>query len=151
MSSELEHGAGWIDWLWKALSARDWVIDEACATLAQLRDQLDGASGLTMSVNLSARQLGEPDLVPTIEAAIRGYKEINLRAMQLLNPGGYLITASCTYHVPEDAFEQMLDSAAADAKRRIQIVEKRGAGKDHPVLLGLRETSYLKCFVLRAS
>jgi 23S rRNA (cytosine1962-C5)-methyltransferase len=86
-----------------------------------------------------------------IEAAIRGYKEINLRAMQLLNPGGYLITASCTYHVPEAEFEAMLDSAAADAKRRIQIVEKRGAGKDHPVLLGLRETRYLKCFVLRAS
>jgi len=86
-----------------------------------------------------------------IEAAIRGYKEINLRAMQLLNPGGYLITASCTYHVPENEFEAMLDSAAADAKRRIQIVEKRGAGKDHPVLLGLRETRYLKCFVLRAS
>ena len=86
-----------------------------------------------------------------IEAAIRGYKEINLRAMQLLNPGGYLITASCTYHVPEAEFEAMLDSAAADAKRRIQIVEKRGAGKDHPVLLGLRETRYLKCFVLRAT
>lgn len=86
-----------------------------------------------------------------IDAAMRGYKEINLRAMQLLAPGGYLITASCTYHVPEDAFEGMLDSAAADAKRRVQIVEKRGAGKDHPVLLGLRETRYLKCFVLRAT
>lgn len=83
------------------------------------------------------------------EAAIRGYKEINLRAMQLLNPGGILITASCTYHVDEERFEEMLDSAAADAKRRVQIVEKRGAGKDHPVLLGLRETRYLKCFVLR--
>lgn len=83
------------------------------------------------------------------EAAIRGYKEINLRAMQLLNPGGILITASCTYHVDEERFEEMLDSAAADSKRRVQIVEKRGAGKDHPVLLGLRETRYLKCFVLR--
>jgi 23S rRNA (cytosine1962-C5)-methyltransferase len=84
-----------------------------------------------------------------LEAAIRGYKEINLRAMQLLNPGGILITASCTYHVSEERFEEMLDSAAADSKRRVQIVEKRGAGKDHPVLLGLRETRYLKCFVLR--
>ncbi len=84
-----------------------------------------------------------------LEAAIRGYKEINLRAMQLLNPGGILITASCTYHVAEERFEEMLDSAAADAKRRVQIVEKRGAGKDHPVLLSLRETRYLKCFVLR--
>lgn len=84
-----------------------------------------------------------------IEAAVRGYKEINLRAMQLLRPGGILITASCTHHVDEARFEAMLDSASADAKRRVQIVEKRGAGKDHPVLLGLRETRYLKCFVLR--
>jgi 23S rRNA (cytosine1962-C5)-methyltransferase len=84
-----------------------------------------------------------------IEAALRGYKEINLRAMQLLEPGGTLITASCTYHVDEAKFEAMLDSAAADARRRVQIIERRGAGRDHPVLLGLRETRYLKCFVLR--
>ncbi|AKJ06325.1 LSU m5C1962 methyltransferase RlmI [Archangium gephyra] len=84
-----------------------------------------------------------------IEGALRGYKEINLRAMQLLRPGGYLISASCTYHIDEQGFEDMLASAAADAKRRVQIVEKRGAGKDHPVLLNLRETRYLKCFVLR--
>ncbi|WP_395841017.1 class I SAM-dependent rRNA methyltransferase [Archangium violaceum] len=84
-----------------------------------------------------------------IEGALRGYKEINLRAIQLLRPGGYLISASCTYHIDEQAFEDMLASAAADAKRRVQIIEKRGAGKDHPVLLNLRETRYLKCFVLR--
>ncbi len=84
-----------------------------------------------------------------IAAATRGYKEINLRAMQLLNPGGTLITASCTHHIDEARFEEMLDSAAADSKRRVQIIEKRGAGRDHPVLLGLRETRYLKCFVLR--
>ncbi|QSQ13716.1 class I SAM-dependent rRNA methyltransferase [Myxococcus landrumensis] len=84
-----------------------------------------------------------------IAAAVRGYKEINLRAMQLLRPGGILITASCTYHVDEQAFEDMLASAAADARRRLQIIERRGAGKDHPVLLNLRETRYLKCFVLR--
>ena len=84
-----------------------------------------------------------------IEAALRGYKEINLRALQLLRPGGHLITASCTYHVGDEMFEEMLESAAADAKRRVQIIEKRGAGRDHPVLLSLRETRYLKCFVLR--
>ncbi|GMU63192.1 MAG: SAM-dependent methyltransferase [Myxococcaceae bacterium] len=84
-----------------------------------------------------------------VEAAVRGYKEINLRAMQLLKPGGTLITASCTFHVGEERFEEMLDAAAADSKRRVQILEKRGAGMDHPVLLGLRETRYLKCFVLR--
>ncbi|WP_253910661.1 class I SAM-dependent rRNA methyltransferase, partial [Pyxidicoccus fallax] len=84
-----------------------------------------------------------------IAAALRGYKEINLRAMQLLRPGGILISASCTYHVDEQAFEDMLASAAADARRRVQIIERRGAGRDHPVLLNLRETRYLKCFVLR--
>lgn len=84
-----------------------------------------------------------------VAAAARGYKEINLRAMQLLNPGGTLITASCTHHIDEAHFEEMLDSAASDSKRRVQIVEKRGAGRDHPVLLSLRETRYLKCFVLR--
>jgi 23S rRNA (cytosine1962-C5)-methyltransferase len=84
-----------------------------------------------------------------LEAAARGYKEINLRAMQLLKPGGMLITASCTHHIDENRFEAMLDDAAADAKKRVQIIEKRGAGKDHPVLLCLRETRYLKCYVLR--
>jgi 23S rRNA (cytosine1962-C5)-methyltransferase len=85
-----------------------------------------------------------------IPGALRGYKEINLRALQLLRPGGHLITASCTYHVDEAAFEELLRSAAADARRQVQVVERRGASRDHPVLLSLRETRYLKCFVLRA-
>jgi len=83
-----------------------------------------------------------------IAAGLRGYKEVNLRAMQLLNTGGYLITSSCSHHVDETAFETMLQAAAADARREVQIVEKRGAGRDHPVLLALRETRYLKCYVL---
>ena len=85
----------------------------------------------------------------SVDAALRGYKEVNLRALQLLRKGGVLISASCTYHVDENAFEAMLASAASDAKRRVQILEKRGAGKDHPVLLALPESRYLKCFVLR--
>jgi 23S rRNA (cytosine1962-C5)-methyltransferase len=85
-----------------------------------------------------------------IPGALRGYKEINLRALHLLRPGGHLITASCTYHVDEVAFEEVLRSAAADARRQVQIIERRGASRDHPVLLSLRETRYLKCFVLRA-
>lgn len=87
----------------------------------------------------------------SVDAAMRGYKEVNLRAMQLLRPGGILITASCTYHVDENAFEQMLTSAASDAKRRVQVVEKRGAGRDHPVLLAQPESRYLKCFVLHVN
>jgi 23S rRNA (cytosine1962-C5)-methyltransferase len=84
-----------------------------------------------------------------VAAAERGYKEINLRGLQLLSPGGCLVTASCSYHIDEADFERILASAAADAKREVQIVERRGAGRDHPVLMGLRETRYLKCFVLR--
>jgi 23S rRNA (cytosine1962-C5)-methyltransferase len=84
-----------------------------------------------------------------VEAALRGYKEINLRALQLLAPGGVLMTGSCTYHVDEERFEAMLASASADAKRRVQIVERRGAPRDHPVLVHLRETRYLKFYVLR--
>ena len=84
-----------------------------------------------------------------IAAGVRGYKEINRRALQLLNPGGYLITSSCSHHVDEEAFEALLQAAAADARREVQVVEKRGAGRDHPVLLALRETRYLKCYVLR--
>ena len=85
-----------------------------------------------------------------LDSAIRGYKEINLRALQLLNPGGYLITASCSHHVTAKAFEELLRSAAADCARRVQVIEKRGAARDHPVLLNLPETEYLKCFILRA-
>ena len=84
-----------------------------------------------------------------IESAVRGYKEINLRALQLLAPGGILMTASCTYHVDDERFEGTLASAAADARRRVQIVERRGASRDHPVLTALRETRYLKFYVLR--
>ncbi len=86
----------------------------------------------------------------SLESALRGYKELNLRAMQILSPGGTLITCSCSHHVDSQRFEEMLDAAAADAKRRYQIVARRGAGADHPVLVGLRETRYLKCYFLRA-
>lgn len=86
-----------------------------------------------------------------VEAGLRGYREINQRALRLLSPGGLLITCSCSYHVDEPAFEAMLADAAADAHRDVQVIERRGAGRDHPVLLALRETRYLKCFVLRAA
>jgi 23S rRNA (cytosine1962-C5)-methyltransferase len=84
-----------------------------------------------------------------LEAATRGYKEINLRAMRLLRKGGILITSSCSYHVGEIAFLNILSQAAADARRSIQIIEKRTQARDHPILLSMPETFYLKCFVLR--
>ncbi|MBO0720361.1 MAG: rRNA large subunit methyltransferase I, partial [Blastocatellia bacterium] len=84
-----------------------------------------------------------------VDAALRGYKEINLRAMRLLNPGGMLITCSCSYHVGEDLFLGVLAQAASDAGRALQIVEKRTQARDHPILLSMPETYYLKCIVLR--
>jgi 23S rRNA (cytosine1962-C5)-methyltransferase len=85
----------------------------------------------------------------SLKAAIRGYKEINLRALKLLNPGGVLITCTCSYHVSEELFLEILAQAAIDAHRRVQLVEKRMQASDHPVLVGVPETYYLKCVVAR--
>ena len=85
----------------------------------------------------------------SLKAAIRGYKEINLRALKLLNQGGVLITCTCSYHVSEDLFVEILADAALDARRRLQIMEKRMQASDHPVLLGVPETYYLKCVIAR--
>ncbi len=84
-----------------------------------------------------------------IDAGLRGYKEINLRAMHLMTHGGTLITSSCSFHIGEEPFAQILADAARDAGKNVQIVERRGPGRDHPVLLAARETSYLKCYVLK--
>ena len=85
----------------------------------------------------------------SIPSAHAGYKEINLRAMRLLTPGGYLITCSCSYHVNEEMFAAMLREASVDSHASVTIVEKRMQGRDHPVLVGVPETYYLKCFILR--
>jgi 23S rRNA (cytosine1962-C5)-methyltransferase len=85
----------------------------------------------------------------SIPNAIAGYKEINLRAMRLLNPGGYLVTCSCSYNVDEELFGSVLHQASVDSHTSVTIVEKRMQGRDHPVLVGVPETHYLKCFILR--
>jgi 23S rRNA (cytosine1962-C5)-methyltransferase len=82
--------------------------------------------------------------VPT---ALRGYKELNLRALKMLRPGGILVTCSCSFHVSEGEFLAMLGAAAADAGRRVRILEKRGQSLDHPILLNVPETAYLKCVI----
>jgi 23S rRNA (cytosine1962-C5)-methyltransferase len=84
-----------------------------------------------------------------VEKARRGYKEINLRALSLLRAGGCLVTCSCSYHIRESDLEEILADAAVDAGATVTIVEKRRQGRDHPVVLGVPETYYLKCFVLR--
>ena len=86
----------------------------------------------------------------SLKAAIRGYKEINLRALKLLNSGGVLITCTCSYHVSEELFLEILAQAAIDAHRRVQLIEKRMQASDHPVLVGVPETYYLKCMIARA-
>jgi len=85
----------------------------------------------------------------SIPNAMAGYKEINLRAMRLLNPGGYLVTCSCSYNVNEDMFASVVHEASIDSHTPVTVVEKRMQGRDHPVLLGVPETYYLKCFILR--
>jgi 23S rRNA (cytosine1962-C5)-methyltransferase len=85
----------------------------------------------------------------SVAAAARGYKEINLRALKLLRQGGVLITCTCSYHMTEQMFQEMLAAAAADAHRRVQIIEKRMQANDHPVLVGVPETLYLKCLLAR--
>ncbi|HEY2960790.1 MAG TPA: class I SAM-dependent rRNA methyltransferase [Pyrinomonadaceae bacterium] len=85
----------------------------------------------------------------SLKSAVRGYKEINLRGLKLLNEGGVLITCTCSYHVSEDLFLEIVHAAAIDAHRRLQILEKRMQASDHPVLLGMPETYYLKCVTAR--
>ncbi len=84
-----------------------------------------------------------------VPKATSGYKEINLRALKLLNPGGTLVTCSCSYHLSEAAFAEIVYSAAVDAHAQVTVLEKRMQGRDHPVLLGVPETYYLKCLILR--
>jgi 23S rRNA (cytosine1962-C5)-methyltransferase len=85
----------------------------------------------------------------SVPGALTGYKEINLRAMRLLVPGGYLVTCSCSYNVSEEMFAGVIQDASSDSHVPMALVEKRMQGRDHPVLVGVPETYYLKCFILR--
>jgi 23S rRNA (cytosine1962-C5)-methyltransferase len=83
-----------------------------------------------------------------VEGALRGYKELNLRALKMLRPGGLLVTCSCSHHVGWAELEASVTAAAVDVHRRVRLLERRGAALDHPVVLNLPETEYLKCLVL---
>jgi len=87
----------------------------------------------------------------SLESALRGYKELNLRAFKILNSGGFLISCSCSFHVSESDFLEAVASAAVDAHRRVQVVERRTQARDHPILLTVPETHYLKCLILRVA
>jgi 23S rRNA (cytosine1962-C5)-methyltransferase len=86
-----------------------------------------------------------------LEKALGGYKELNLRAMKMLRPGGILVTCSCSFHVSPQDFLKMVAGAAQDAHKSLRVVEHRGAAKDHPILLNVPETSYLQCLILSVS
>ena len=85
----------------------------------------------------------------SVPAARRGYKEINLRSMKLLRSGGYLVTCSCSHHIPEHLFLEILAEAANDARRQAVVVERRTQSRDHPILLTVPETHYLKCLIIK--
>jgi 23S rRNA (cytosine1962-C5)-methyltransferase len=86
-----------------------------------------------------------------LDAAMRGYKELNLRSLKMLRPGGTLVTCSCSYHVSQADFLEMLASAARDAHRTLRLLEVRSQAKDHPILLDVPETAYLKCIIVHVS
>jgi 23S rRNA (cytosine1962-C5)-methyltransferase len=85
------------------------------------------------------------------KTAVSGYREINIQAMKLTRPGGVLATCSCSHHVSADDFRNILVQAARGARRTLRLIEQRGAAMDHPVLLSMRETEYLKCLLLQVT
>ena len=139
----------------------------AAVEVARRNQQLNGASNVTFREGNTFDLLKEYDeagrrfqmivLDPpafaknrdSIPAARRGYKEINLRALKLLRPGGFLVTCSCSYHVTEPLFLQLLAEAATDARKNIVVVERRTQAQDHPILLTMPETHYLKCLIIK--
>jgi 23S rRNA (cytosine1962-C5)-methyltransferase len=132
------------------------------ANRSQLSGQVDWVEGDAFQVLRDWSEAGEqfdaivldpPAFAKTkraVEGALRGYKELNLRALKMLRPGGLLVTCSCSHHVSWADLEGAVASAAADAPRRVRLQERRGAAPDHPVVLNLPETEYLKCLVLEA-
>ena len=120
----------------------DWVEGDAFEVLrdwASARERFD-----TIVLDPPAFAKGKR----AVEGALRGYKELNLRAMQMLKPNGLLVTCSCSHHVSLTDFEGVVAAAAADAHRRVRLLDRRGAAADHPVVLNIPETEYLKCLVL---
>ncbi len=127
---------------WRISAEVDWVEADA---FTLLRDWSDAGE------RFDAIVLDPPAFAKTkraVEGALRGYKELNLRALRMLRPGGLLVTCSCSHHVSWADLEGAVASAAADAPCRVRLLERRGAALDHPVVLNLPETEYLKCLVV---
>ena len=137
-------------------SGVDWVEADAFTLLRALDDATRNPSA-TENLPLAPGAFDAIVLDPpafakskrATEGALRGYKELNLRAIRLLAPGGTLITCSCSHHVSLADFTEIVAAAAADAGRRVQLLETRAAAPDHPEILTLPETRYLKCLICR--
>jgi 23S rRNA (cytosine1962-C5)-methyltransferase len=134
---------------------RDWAKDSSASTSSRKEKNEGNEEGQEPGTTANVRNCDLIVLDPpafaksrrAVEGALRGYKELNLRALQLLKPGGLLITCSCSHHVSLADLESAVASAAVDAHRRVTLLERRGAALDHPVLLSLPETEYLKCLI----
>ena len=120
----------------------DWVAGDAFQILRDWSDAGERFDAIVLDPPAFAKSKR------AVEGALRGYKELNLRALKMLKPGGLLVTCSCSHHVSWTDLEGAVASAAADASRRVRLLERRGAALDHPVILNLPETEYLKCLVL---
>lgn len=126
-----------------ALNGAEHIVKTVCADVFELLRQYE-SDGTKFDVII----LDPPAFTKSARAvkkAYGGYKEINLRAMRILNPGGILVTCSCSYFFDSNAFYSMLANAAADSHRRVQVLQKRGAAFDHPILLGYPRSEYLCC------
>jgi 23S rRNA (cytosine1962-C5)-methyltransferase len=133
-----------------ALAERNGLADRCAFRVANVFDELRERDRRREAFDLVI--LDPPAFVKArnrIPEALAGYKEINLRAMRLLRPGGFLVTCSCSYHLSAEQFRLMLWDAARDVRRTARVVAQGGQGRDHPVLLGLTESEYLKCCVLQ--
>jgi 23S rRNA (cytosine1962-C5)-methyltransferase len=120
----------------------DWVEGDAFEILRDWSEAGEKFDAIVLDPPAFAKSMR------AVEGALRGYKELNLRALKMLRPGGVLVTCSCSHHVGWADLEATVASAAADAHRRVRLLERRGASPDHPVVLNLPETEYLKCLVL---
>jgi len=135
----------------KALAERNGLAGRCAYRVGNAFDELKERDRRRESFDLII--LDPPAFVKTrdrLSEAIAGYKEINLRAMRLLRPGGCLITCSCSHHLSAEQFRRLLLDAAGDVRRTIRLIAQGAQGRDHPVLLGMPESEYLKCFVLQA-
>ena len=120
----------------------DWVEGDAFQILREWSDAVERFDAIVLDPPAFAKSKR------AVEGALRGYKELNLRALKMINHGGLLVTCSCSHHVNWTDLEGAVAAAAADAGRRVRLLERRGASPDHPVVLNLPETEYLKCLVL---